>query len=57
MSRANRVRLEEEASNGLTRREINASLMARDVLDFDPTDDIEALSELLTNTKRDRKDH
>jgi hypothetical protein len=52
MSRANRVRLEEEASNGLTRREINASLMARDI-DFDPCDEIETLAGMLTYNSRD----
>jgi len=51
MSRANRVRLEEEASNGLTRREINADLMARDA-DFDPTDEIETLAALNDKLKR-----
>lgn len=45
MSKSNRARLEEEASNGLTRREINADLMARG-LDFDPMAPIEELSAL-----------
>jgi hypothetical protein len=50
MSQANRVRLEEQASNGLTRREINADLMGRDI-DFDPTADIETLL-MLRQTSR-----
>jgi hypothetical protein len=46
MSRTNRARLEEQASNGLTRREIHASLTARGI-EFDPRDDIEALAKQL----------
>jgi hypothetical protein len=46
MSKANRSRLDEQASNGLTRREIHAALICREI-DFDPRDDIEALAKLL----------
>jgi hypothetical protein len=49
MSQANRARLEEQASNGLTRREINASLTAREI-DFDPCDEIETLVGMLKQT-------
>lgn len=51
MSRTNRARLEEEASNGLTRRQINADLTARGV-EFDPTDEIEVLAKMRDELRR-----